>query len=944
LNNEKSIRKTLIQELDELIVKTKDFDPKENINIESSFFYVEKIEEDYDQAKGIISNLSRQLSLEKLELASNIEQSLIKIEENLVEIEKELNEIKTKKLIEETITSENVRKELLEKIRKIEEISRENRNKCEDLNFLIRNITSKFIGRKKEEINKLREQIRNLKSYFNNISETCSQLYDEIEGKQLWKGRIETFDLLMTLYRGKELWSHNLLTKLTGLRNIAGDQYVEEVTLEAPFLSSEEINIPIDELFMRYPPFEPIQIEYKGIIGRFIWFIQPRNAIIMLPEIKNTMEKMIKIEKDSLVSVIPIDLFSNNVDKPEIFVKINLGRSKGIIFVKYGSKKLYNLYSKICGKQAECTKEHIKKIQENYEKTTGKRYSVFNLGYVWFCTLGRGMSTDPFDIKCPFMKNCPVGRSIERSKDKCDKWSWSRRLFPKVFVVPKRELYFASDGPSYEEALVFIEPFKAKGVRLYEIYEKLQWNMPSAITEGPVVEIDLETPVKKHLPRTNIIGFTIPLSMIKAILKSLIDEDIPNKPEIIVANKDMKAGLNKILLSKFYVYKETKKGLDTYTFLQKRDKEIIENFKKFYSAFIKNKEEQEEYMEFLLNMLAHTLAHFFVTYVSNSLEIEPSNLLYVYKVNSKEDKLIVAIAENSAWGSLDIVNHVNSKFGSISRLIDEFINNTLNSLEKHNKDVLMFTERRIPEKREENFQQMKKVIDKVKERYDNFINNGIIIDTATFLNNYVLSEEDYKLMKELKEQGVDIDIRTLRELIVDAIVASGINVCIDGCTACVILERGCTSPVLQNLLLSRNLAERVLKVLTGREQLKGKGKELGLVIFNQAKESFFAFSPYLDEEGVEFLQKLASRNVKVTLITRKENAKLYGEKLRSTGIDVYTLKPELQRHDKFYIIDRRILVSTSQNLSRLSSINDFQLKRIDVSEAERIIRQEIGAT
>jgi hypothetical protein len=47
------------------------------------------------------------------------------------------------------------------------------------------------------------------------------------------------------------------------------------------------------------------------------------------------------------------------------------------------------------------------------------------------------------------------------------------------------------------------------------------------------------------------------------------------------------------------------------------------------------------------------------------------------------------------------------------------------------------------------------------------------------------------------------------------------------------------------------------------------------------------------------------------------------------------------RHDKFYILDGRVRVRTTQNLSNLSSINEFLLEQLEPGEAESIVRREL---
>jgi hypothetical protein len=291
---------------------------------------------------------------------------------------------------------------------------------------------------------------------------------------------------------------------------------------------------------------------------------------------------------------------------------------------------------------------------------------------------------------------------------------------------------------------------------------------------------------------------------------------------------------------------------------------------------------------------------------------------------------LIAVIENSVWGSLDMVKHAKSKFGSLHNMVQRFVNDSIRFLEAHENEIESFLEKRGAQVGEK----LSKIVSKVREMYGQLVDSGIILDSTMFLNHLVLSGEDQVLAKEIAQ-----NVREVREWLIDAIPASGINTCIDGCTACLILERGCTTPLLQNILLSRNLALWVLRVLSGREPIKGRGRILGKAFFNQARKRFFAFSPYIDEEGVELLTELAQKGVEVVLITNESCALKYQGRLKESGIALYALKTP--RHDKYYIIDRQVLIRTSQNLSNFASINEFSLECIGPEKAEKIESQDL---
>ena len=833
------------------------------------------------------------------------------------------------------ITSETFRNKFIELLKESYEKSNNGEKICDEQEEMLRESRRNFIGRESEQIGKLINRVVEMKDNFEEIKRLIDDLINDLKNKKVWISP-EIDDLLCSLELGEGIWAHEFIEKISGLRSVAGEPYTEEVSVEAPFHYDEEAKrLIIDQLFARYPPFEPIQVEYEKITGRFVWFMEPNNATFVKPKIIRLNESVsIDNDRGKLISVRLFDVLKDFEDG-EIVIRIRTA-SRGSfrnLFVKYGSN---NLRRKLLDAQKDGIpiKDVIKKTQNSYKqyvqtkKKTDRVYSVSNLGYVWYCLLGLGMSTDPYDLDCPFTQHCGVGRA---KQGKCDKWSWSRRLFPKVYVVPERELSLVT-AAEYEP-LLFIKPIAAVGVRIHELYKRAQWYMPSVTPEGPVVEVHFEKMLKKDLPKTNVVGFEIPLPLIRATVESLFDKEAKGKPEVAVMHgtHNLKVSLDKLLLSKYFIYTMTKKGLDTFTFLRMKDDKIINKFKKFQKRY-----DRDELINFIVDVLGHTLAHLLHAYVSSMLEIEPENLLYVYKVDKERNALVVVVAENSAWGSLNIVRHVEARFGSVTKMLEEFVNSTIKFLSDHEKDVHDYMTR------------VNKVVtdpkvvgiaNELRRIYASLVKNGIIMDTATFLNHIVLSEQDFDIAEKLRSQGLIDDVKELRRRLPDAIVLSGINMCVDGCPACVMQDHGCTAPLLQNFLLSRNLAVWVLKVLSGRESIKGRGCVLGWAIFNQAGKIFFAFSPYLDEEGVKMLADLARRGVKVVLVTREEAATKFGEQLKEHGADVYVTRAP--RHDKFYLIDGRVQVITTQNLCKLSSINEFLLKQLSPEEAERITRQEL---
>ncbi|MCC6005368.1 MAG: hypothetical protein LM590_13605, partial [Thermofilum sp.] len=554
--------------------------------------------------------------------------------------------------VDDILTSPEFKEKFIKELGNIHELSKAMERECDELSEIVeRKIIEEktFAGREGKYLKKLREKINELRKAYNEIREISFNLITDLMKKQ--KTLVippEIRYLVRSLELRGEIWTHEIVEKVSGLRNVAGEPYTEEVKIEVPFVREEEFRLTIDQLFTRYPPFEPIQEEFEGITGRFIWFLEPDNAIFEKPKnIQGKIDNCAEIDEEKLASVKFLDILKD-AQNGAIIVRIHTGFRN--IFVKYGSEKL-----------ADALKHRfsVKVLQDKYKNRYKRTYSVSNLGYVWYCILGLSMSTDPYDLKCPFMQHCPVGKN----KRKCNKWSWRRRLFPKVYVIPERklDLAYAADR-KHGQPLLFITPFAVSGVRMYELYRRAQWYMPSITPEGPIVEVAFKKSLRKDLPKTNVIGFEIPLLIVKTTIKSLLDEKISGKPEVTViygSNYNHNVSLEKLLLSKFFVYKMTKRGLDTFSFLQMKDDKLIKKFKKLSQELQRN---SDRVVDFAINVLGHTLAHLFHSYVSNALEIEPENLLYVYEINEEKGVLVVAIAENSAWGSLNIVKHAEAKF------------------------------------------------------------------------------------------------------------------------------------------------------------------------------------------------------------------------------------------------------------------------------------------
>jgi hypothetical protein len=115
--------------------------------------------------------------------------------------------------------------------------------------------------------------------------------------------------------------------------------------------------------------------------------------------------------------------------------------------------------------------------------------------------------------------------------------------------------------------------------------------------------------------------------------------------------------------------------------------------------------------------------------------------------DEKSDSLLIAVIENSVWGSLDMVKHAKTKFGSLHNIVQRFVNDSIRFLEAHENEIESFLEKRGAQVSEK----LSNIVSKVREMYGQLVDSGIILDSTMFLNHLVLSGEDQVLAKEIAQ-------------------------------------------------------------------------------------------------------------------------------------------------------------------------------------------------
>lgn len=376
--------------------------------------------------------------------------------------------------------------------------------------------------------------IRKFKTFYDKLTELSKvsfKMYSNILDMPLVsidKGIIENNEILpiTVLLQTKVdegIRSVEFLEILTGLKSITGNPTTNEVLINLPEKDRPK-SLPLSSLFYRYPPFEPISIKRKdSISGNLIWFIKSKNVKFAFKSFLNPPKEQdlliygnadLSVDPVKLEYVNPVDLLGGDVN---YYLQLTVRRPDDkILYLKYGSMILKNAIIR-----REDPQEINSKYRGYMESIKRKAYSATNLSYVWYCTWGLGMSTDPWDITCPFKNKCYIGKKIPQ--DRCPKWSWSRRIHPKVFPAIRREFSGGTLGSQKVLGSILLGIY-GRNVLVKERYYGVQMTLPGG---NFPIQIEFEKDVGIKLPKTNIIGISINRGVLESIILSIIDPEIP---------------------------------------------------------------------------------------------------------------------------------------------------------------------------------------------------------------------------------------------------------------------------------------------------------------------------------------------------------------------------------------------------------------------------------
>jgi len=739
-----------------------------------------------------------------------------------------------------------------------------------------------------------------------------------------------TSDLPIRTGIGKKFVESIVGFKGLGIETI--DHHLTEFNYENISDYSEEKleeEVSITTIMYRVPPYmltipdrlAEVDKKISDIVGsRFIWLIRPKG-------LKEDQWVGATGSKDPIVR--GEAQFINGILIPSTITLIDI-INKCIIIetpwlnLKLGSEKISEKIRNLTDKKVIVSELiQLKDKEANIYRTIQKWGLRFD--YVYFCYWGRGLSTDPFDVECPF-KNCEV-----RRKGLCDgKRLWSgkygyRKPYPKVY--PLRDSQFQNDGIKiYSESLpARIVNFSAYDSRHVQNYwygvEFGTW----FIRNRPIIRIFFGDE-DRYLR----IGYTIQTS----VMELSFDD---NWLEEAILDSLSKDGDLRNSLAMKYIFSKSMSRLE-----YEKLAEIIEDLLskgESYETYkkIKNMEFKRDFITFCKQVFVHSFEHIFTQFIlKNLLGIEPNFIISKYYYNAGKypnNVNKVLIAENAKNGRIGIVETVVKKIKEIglAQFLMEFCNFALDYLKIHTEEVNKIDENRMREAQKsleiartkindsdklQKLERIKEVMKTLKEKLDKV---GLELD-STLARLYILikGELDDKILVDLEDYFDDI------------LDYYGFRICVDGCNACIRLERECGEGIGQIITTSKLLLLRVLEFLKHKLEhgINQSGKNVGKLIeplLASARNKVWISTPYISDYYVkDLIRNLADKGVEIKILTspiaETEENKYHQkalEELNKLTKNFKNVKVKILEnlHAKIYIIDEKYVITGSANLT-----------------------------
>jgi hypothetical protein len=762
-------------------------------------------------------------------------------------------------------------------------------------------------------------------------------------------------DIPATVGSGKKIAEAMAGFRGLGIETI--DHKIDEIKYEnVPLKEGEHplSEVSITSFMYRVPPFELTKCIYEtesdreitDILGsRFVWLLKPKE--VSWDSWNEILEKTTEGRATSLIKgeynyerglIVPKFIELIDLSTKSIIVEVG---GKYQFFLKLGSSTIEKEATLRRTKQKLL--QYLRESSNSIIKNIGPILASWKLrlDYPYFCYKGLGLSTDPFDVNCPFKDRCRL--SSERGGSCNGKIFWSgnyyrRRFYPKSY--PLRKLRIGAGG-----LLVYNEKLPLSLIN-FAAYEKKRvesrWYAVEIgtwfINARPTVRIFFDTEIGYAIPTS-----VMEISFEREWLTNLVREILNKEKEV-----------RKNIALKFILYKALGRTLnykrlsETVQALMSKESELS----KEYNKYVESLEISDDLVNFAKRVLLHSMEHNLTQYILEKFAGVDMSFILTKYYHRYSDKII--LAENAKNGGIGIVdtiirvireNGLNAFIYHFTEWLSNYLTLHYNNFEK----VALLREKEAEKILNQTINRLEKGDSKEK-------------NIARKIKKTCKKVEEFR--KKLDESNVELDITLARTVLLAGEILSGSDVeeigdyfddilekygfklCLDGCNGCVRLERYCEEGIQQILTTSRTLLHKFtenLKDIIARgitERSNELGKYIEPILFN-AKKSLDILCPYISPVYANKLVELASKGVKVRVITwmpkkedkeyvfQRESLKILRENLGLENLSAKVEdKPGIKLiHDKTYIVDN-IVITGSFNLTESAFYGNFERAEI----------------
>lgn len=740
------------------------------------------------------------------------------------------------------------------------------------------------------------------------------------------------------------------------------DHHLSKVSyenIEEPLEEGAPTNVSITSLMYRAPPFELTRCGYERdkdeeitkILGaRHVWLVKPRGVTddswrnILTKTLGRRGKNVIIGRYDQIGRILQLNtlkLVDITQRSLELEIVDTSGRGRYVFFLKLGSSRLEEQLEGVRSKERilEILREREK--QAPTELGPGGSWRI-RLDYVYFCYKGLAMSTDPYDLKCPY-RNCPL-----RVGGMCDGeryWSakyFRRKPYPKVY--PLRSVDPGLSGtPSYREAL-------PASLITFSAYDKRRIESVWYGVEVGTWFIRARPTIRIYFDDGSKIGYSIPTSLLEFSFKmEWLNEEIKT---ILLENDEVRRNI----ALKYVLLKSLGRRLDydrftrALTNIMSEEGEEAEEFAKYY----KRKEIDDGILRFARRLLLHSLTHLLTQYVLFRLVgVDYNFILTRYYYRKRAKIFVVENAKNGRLGIVDtVVKHVKRK--GLPAFLLEFTEWLDTFLDVHDKDfdkisaerkseatrLIGATIRRLKAEDPEKADRLIKVDEIVQSFRDELEKAGLELDIA--LARTVLLASN-RVREDL--------IQDIEDYFDDVLEKNGFRLCWDGCNACVRLEKHCNEGIYQVLTTSKMLLQAFTKRLRSilSKGINETSRSVGRILeplLKGARSSLDISSPFISPRYARMLVEKSKEGVKVRVLTsapREGELKHHLEALeilKRNISDSLEVRVAESLHAKMYIIDKKITVTGSANLTESGLFRN--LEHIEVKMEPKTVKENVN--